>query len=107
VNEEPEELESVLAGALATVVPGGRIVVISYHSGEDRVVKATFTEAVTGGCTCPPGLPCGCGARPEWQLVFRGARRPTTAEVAVNPRASSARLRAVERMAVDGTEVSR
>jgi 16S rRNA (cytosine1402-N4)-methyltransferase len=98
VNDELGQLAAVLPAALGMLAPGGRMVVIAYHSGEDRLVKAAFAEAVAGGCTCPPGLPCVCGAQPEHQLVFRGARRPSAAEVARNHRAESARLRAVERL---------
>lgn len=100
VNDELGELATVLPAALSVLAPGGRMVVIAYHSGEDRLVKAAFAKAVSGGCTCPPGLPCVCAARPEHQLVFRGARRPSPAEVARNHRAESARLRAAERMEV-------
>ncbi len=96
VNEELEQLSRVLPEAISITGPGGRIVVISYHSGEDRIVKAAFGSAVTGGCTCPPGLPCGCGAEPAGRLVFRGARRPSSEEIELNPRAESARLRALE-----------
>ncbi len=99
VNEELPQLSRTLPVALRMLAPGGRMVVISYHSGEDRLVKAAFAEAVAGGCTCPPGLPCVCGARPEHELVFRGARKPSAAEVARNHRSESARLRAVERVA--------
>ncbi len=97
VNDELGELESGLSAAIEALAPGGRCVAISYHSGEDRLVKAGFAEAVSGGCVCPPGLPCTCGAEPLGRLVFRGARRPSPAEVAHNPRAQSARLRAFER----------
>ncbi len=97
VNDELPQLSRTLPVALRILVPGGRMVVISYHSGEDRLVKAAFAEAAAGGCTCPPGLPCVCGARPEHELVFRGARRPSAAEVARNHRAQSARLRAIQR----------
>ncbi len=97
VNDELDQLARVLPAALDLLVPRGRMVVISYHSGEDRLVKAAFAEAVAGGCTCPPGLPCVCGAAPEHVLVFRGARKPSAAEVARNHRAESARLRAIER----------
>jgi 16S rRNA (cytosine1402-N4)-methyltransferase len=98
VNEELDEVAGALPPALAMLAPGGRCLVIAYHSGEDRLVKAAFNEAVTGGCTCPPGLPCVCGARPEHRLVFRGSHKATQAEIDRNRRASSARLRAIERM---------
>lgn len=97
VNEELPQLARTLPAALRLLAPRGRMVVISYHSGEDRIVKAALAEAVAGGCTCPPGLPCVCGAQPEHDLVFRGARKSSAAEVARNHRAESARLRAVER----------
>lgn len=99
VNDELTQLGRTLPAALALLAPGGRMVVISYHSGEDRLVKAAFAEAVTGGCTCPPGLPCVCGAQPGYDLVFRGARKAAAAEVARNRRAKSARLRAIQRKA--------
>jgi 16S rRNA (cytosine1402-N4)-methyltransferase len=98
VNTELEVLDRALDVAIDLLVPGGRAVVLSYHSGEDRLVKERFADAVTGGCTCPPALPCVCGARPRGRLVTRGARRPSAAEVEVNPRAASARLRALERV---------
>ncbi len=56
-----------------------------------------MADAASGGCTCPPGLPCVCGARPEHRLVFRGARTASAGELARNHRAESARLRATER----------
>ena len=99
VNEELSQLATALPAALWLLAPGGRLVVISYHSGEDRLVKSAFAEAAAGGCTCPPGLPCVCGAAPEHELVFRGARKPSAVEVARNHRAESARLRAIERKA--------
>lgn len=97
VNDELAELAAVLPPACRLLAVGGRCLVIAYHSGEDRLVKTVFAEVASGGCTCPPGLPCVCGARPEHRLVFRGARRPGDAEVARNPRAESARLRGIER----------
>lgn len=102
VNDELQQLADVLPAALGLIAPGGRVVAIAYHSGEDRLVKAAFAEAVAGGCTCPPGLPCVCGARPEHGFVFRGARKPSAAEVERNHRAESARLRAVERLVETG-----
>ncbi len=98
VNEEIEQLRVALDAAMALLQPGGRCLVIAYHSGEDRVVKSMFSRAATGDCQCPPGLPCVCGAVREFALVTRGARRPTAAEVSRNRRAESARLRVVERL---------
>jgi 16S rRNA (cytosine1402-N4)-methyltransferase len=97
VNDELEQLGVALPHALDRLTVGGRCAVISYHSGEDRLTKQVFTQASTGGCTCPPDLPCVCGAVVLHQLVFRGARKASAAEVAANRRAESARLRAVER----------
>ena len=99
VNSELDILGPAIDAALDALAPGGRCVVLSYHSGEDRIVKDRFVDAATGGCVCPPGLPCVCGATPTVRLLNRGARKPTAAEVAANPRAESARLRAVEKLA--------
>jgi 16S rRNA (cytosine1402-N4)-methyltransferase len=96
VNEELDELAHGLSAAQSLLVSGGVLAVISYHSGEDSLVKATLREAATGGCTCPPMLPCGCGATPTMRLVTRGSVKPGPAELERNPRARSARLRAAE-----------
>jgi len=98
VNEELDQLHTGLDAALGLLRPGGRCVVISYHSGEDRLVKSTFTRAATDDCHCPPGLPCVCGADPQFRLVNRGSRRPSEEEVTRNHRAEAARLRVVERL---------
>jgi len=98
VNNELEILPSALDQSLEMLVPQGRCVVLAYHSGEDRIVKDRFTEAATGGCVCPPGLPCACGAQPIVRHLGRKGRKPRPEEVAVNRRAESARLRAVERL---------
>jgi 16S rRNA (cytosine1402-N4)-methyltransferase len=75
--------------------PGGRLAVISFHSLEDRIVKQTF-RAAAKGCICPPDFPvCGCGREPEVRLLTPRAVRPTARETGINPRAASARLRAV------------
>ena len=97
VNDELGELSAALPVALTHLAVGGVCAVISYHSGEDRLTKQTFAEAVSGGCVCPPGLPCVCGAVVRHRLVFRGARKPSPSEIAANPRAESARLRAIVR----------
>jgi len=98
VNSELEALPVALDQAIERLAPGGRCAVLSYHSGEDRIVKARFREAATGGCVCPPGLPCTCGARPAVRELRPLKRRPSAAEVAANPRAASAVLRAVEKL---------
>jgi 16S rRNA (cytosine1402-N4)-methyltransferase len=97
VNGELEQIADSLDEAIRRLVPGGRGVVLSYHSGEDRIVKRRFDLAATGGCTCPPRLPCGCGAVPLVVLARRAGRVPDDAEAATNPRAASARLRVLER----------
>lgn len=99
VNRELEILPDALDEAVGATVVGGRIAVLSYHSGEDRIVKERFRSAETGDCICPPNLPCVCGALRTVRVVRRVPRTPTTAEVAANRRAASARLRVVERIA--------
>ncbi len=99
VNEELEALDAGLAAALDLLRPGGRLVVLSYHSLEDRIVKRFF-QAERRGCVCPPALPvCVCGRSPRLRLVTNPSVTPTDAEIAANPRARSARLRAAERLA--------
>lgn len=98
VNQELHVLRAALDQAVAVVSPGGRILAISFHSGEDRIVKARFRQAETGGCTCPAGLPCVCGAVVEARLLRRGGWTPTPEELAANPRSASARLRAIEKL---------
>ncbi len=99
VNDELDILGPTVDAAVAALAPGGRVVVLAYHSGEDRIVKARLLDASTGGCLCPPQLPCVCGAVPLVRLLNRGARKPSAAEIAENRRAESARLRAAERLA--------
>jgi 16S rRNA (cytosine1402-N4)-methyltransferase len=101
VNDELGELRAALPVALSSLAVNGVCAVISYHSGEDRLVKAAFADAASGGCVCPPGMPCVCGAVPRHRLLFRGARKASAAEVASNPRAESARLRAIVRTDAD------
>jgi len=95
VNRELDVLPIALDRAVARLVSGGRVAVLSYHSGEDRIVKERFRHLETGGCTCPAGLPCGCGAVARVRRV-RVAARPGADEQSRNPRSSSARLRVVE-----------
>ena len=97
VNDELAGLEAALPAALDTLHPGGRIVVISFHSLEDRIVKRFFRRE-EHGCTCPPEFPvCVCGREPSLRVLTKKAIRPTAEEVAANPRAGSARLRAAVR----------
>jgi 16S rRNA (cytosine1402-N4)-methyltransferase len=99
VNDELGALQAGLAAAVDLLRPGGRLVVLSYHSLEDRIVKR-FIQAERRGCTCPPEAPvCVCGRAPRLRLVTRPSLTPTQEEVAANPRARSARLRAAERLA--------
>jgi 16S rRNA (cytosine1402-N4)-methyltransferase len=94
VNDELEALGSALPAALETLRPGGRIAVISFHSLEDRIVKRFFRRE-EHGCTCPPEFPvCVCGREPSLRVLTKKAIKPTADEVALNPRAGSARLRA-------------
>jgi 16S rRNA (cytosine1402-N4)-methyltransferase len=98
VNDELAMLDEGLDAALELLAPGGRLVVLSFHSLEDRIVKRRI-EAWAGRCTCPPGLPvCGCGAVRRAEPLTRKALRPTPEEVAANPRAASTRLRAARRV---------
>jgi 16S rRNA (cytosine1402-N4)-methyltransferase len=98
VNSEEVELTSGLGAALDELVAGGIIAVISYHSGEDRVVKAALREAATGGCHCPPELGCVCGAVPRVTVFKASARLASQSEIDRNPRARSARLRVARKL---------
>jgi 16S rRNA (cytosine1402-N4)-methyltransferase len=99
VNDELEAIRTGLEDAIGMVREGGRVVVISYHSLEDRIVKRRFAQGARG-CECPPGLPvCGCGRTAELRLLTRKPVRPSEGEIAENRRARSAVLRAVEKVA--------
>lgn len=95
VNDEIGGLRRALAAAERLLIPGGRLVVIAFHSGEDRIVKRFISDR-EGRCVCPPELPvCVCGAKP---ILRRGVvRRPSEAEIRENPRSASARLRSAIR----------
>jgi 16S rRNA (cytosine1402-N4)-methyltransferase len=96
VNGELSALEGALPAAIDALAAGGRIVVLSYHSLEDRLVKRLF--AAGAASTAPPDLPVvPAGYEPRLRLLTRGAERASEGEVAANPRAASVRLRAAER----------
>lgn len=98
VNRELERLEQGLRAALDRLKPGGRGVVISFHSLEDRIVKQIFREYASG-CTCPRQLPvCVCGNQPRVRVLTGRPVMATAEETAHNPRARSAKLRAVEKL---------
>ncbi len=93
-NDELGSIEAALPTALEMLRPGGRLAVISFHSLEDRIVKR-FLRAEEKGCTCPPDFPvCVCGNEPALRALSRRPIKPSAQELAVNPRAASARLRA-------------
>ena len=95
VNDELGELEEALPAAFEMLRPHGRLAVIAFHSLEDRIVKRFF-QKLERGCVCPPDFPvCVCGREPELRRLNRKAIRPSPHELALNPRAASARLRAV------------
>ena len=99
VNDELGRLDRVLPQALALLRVGGRLVVISFHSLEDRIVKQ-FMRQEARGCICPPELPsCVCGHRPTLRILTPRPLTASDAEVAANPRARSAKLRAAEKVA--------
>jgi 16S rRNA (cytosine1402-N4)-methyltransferase len=98
VNDELGQLDAALPLAWALLRPGGRLAAIAFHSLEDRRVKR-FLAARAQGCICPPDLPvCGCGRKPEAELVSRRSIAPTPGEIAANPRARSARLRVASKL---------
>ncbi|MCX7982470.1 MAG: 16S rRNA (cytosine(1402)-N(4))-methyltransferase RsmH [Syntrophales bacterium] len=98
VNKELEALKDGLSGAMDCLSSGGRLVVIAFHSLEDRMVKEAFREAVRS-CNCPPGTPiCSCTSQSSFRLVTKKAIRPSPEELEENPRARSAKLRALERI---------
>ncbi|MBI2939450.1 MAG: 16S rRNA (cytosine(1402)-N(4))-methyltransferase RsmH [Chloroflexi bacterium] len=98
VNRELENLEAALPQAVELLAPGGRLVVISFHSLEDRIVKQ-FVSNEARGCICPPALPvCICGHQPRLRVLTKRPITPSAEEVRRNPRSRSAKLRAAERI---------
>ncbi|MXZ53284.1 MAG: 16S rRNA (cytosine(1402)-N(4))-methyltransferase, partial [Acidimicrobiaceae bacterium] len=102
VNRELEILEAALTGAIGRLASSGRCAVLSYHSGEDRIVKSVFRRSAGEIPPPRPGLPPPPGPEATARLLGRRARTPSESERAVNRRASAARLRAVERLSPQG-----
>jgi 16S rRNA (cytosine1402-N4)-methyltransferase len=97
-NDELEALEEGLQAAIGWLAPGGRLMVISYHSLEDRIAKSVMREGEEG-CTCPPGLAvCVCGRKPLLKVLTKRPIVPSASEIEDNPRARSARLRIAEKV---------
>jgi 16S rRNA (cytosine1402-N4)-methyltransferase len=100
VNDELAQLDTALPRAWDVLRPNGRFAGITFHSLEDRRVKR-FLAARAQGCICPPDLPvCACGREPEAELLTRRSVVPTPGEIAANPRAKSARMRAARKLEV-------
>jgi len=98
VNSELEQLKVVLKKSMLFLNPGGRIVVLSYHSLEDKIVKNFFKEQANP-CICPPDLPvCACGRKADLKILTKKALKPEENEIKNNPRARSAKLRAGEKI---------
>jgi 16S rRNA (cytosine1402-N4)-methyltransferase len=100
VNQELDHLRTTLEDSLSVLKAGGRLVVISFHSLEDRIVKHFFRDEEKG-CICPPKIPlCVCGRKPRLKVLTRRVVVPKKEEVAANPRASSSKMRVAERVYV-------
>jgi 16S rRNA (cytosine1402-N4)-methyltransferase len=98
VNGELENLDGFVAAAVDALEPNGRLVVISFHSLEDRIIKRALAR-LSGRCQCPPRLPaCACGAQRLLRILTRRPITPGESEIAENPRARSAKLRAAEKL---------
>ena len=98
VNDELGSVERVMKRAVPCLNPGGRLAVITFHSLEDRIVKNAMAE-VAKGCICPREFPvCVCGRKPQVKIITRKPITSTEAELAVNPRARSAKLRVCEKL---------
>lgn len=97
MNQELDVLASFLSQAIEILKPGGKLAIITFHSGEDAMVKHTFRENARG-CICPPEFPvCRCGRKPLVKLITRKPILPSSEEIETNPRARSAKLRVIEK----------
>lgn len=100
VNHELESIQEFIEKAIPFLKTGGRLVIISFHSLEDRLVKKQFQQ-FSSACICPPDMPrCGCGKRSELKIITKSPLVPSEAEVLNNPRSRSAKMRVGERLEV-------
>ena len=98
VNDELTDLSDGLASTLKVLTKGGRLVVLSYNSLEDRIVKQ-FMKEESSDCICPPEVPqCVCGHTKQLKIITKRVMKPTEEEIKVNPRSRSARMRVAERL---------
>ncbi|HEY4695727.1 MAG TPA: 16S rRNA (cytosine(1402)-N(4))-methyltransferase RsmH [Candidatus Hydromicrobium sp.] len=98
VNKELDNLEKAIKDGFEILKSDGRMVIISYHSLEDRMVKSKFLQ-YEGVCTCPPDFPvCKCGRKKRAEIITRKVVRPKPEEISQNPRSKSARLRVLEKL---------
>jgi 16S rRNA (cytosine1402-N4)-methyltransferase len=98
VNNELENIKEFIGKAVSRLRPGGRLVIISFHSLEDRLVKSSFLR-MSSPCICPPGMPeCGCGRKRTLKIITRTPIVPGEEEILNNPRARSAKMRVGERV---------
>lgn len=98
VNDELDPLDRALEDFVDCLKPGGRLLVITFHSLEDRLTKRCF-QRLQNPCVCPPKAPvCTCGRKPKVRILARGAVPPTAEEIARNPRSRSAKLRVAEKL---------
>ena len=98
VNDELGSVERAMEAAIPLLNPGGRLVIITFHSLEDRIVKNAMAEAAKG-CTCPPNVPvCVCGKKPKVKLITKKPITASDEELEVNPRSRSAKLRICEKL---------
>lgn len=101
-NDELGQLKKFLERILPRLAPGGRLAIISFHSLEDRMVKRAM-RLWAQGCICPKNVPiCQCGHEPEAIILYKKPLTPTESEIRLNPRASSAKLRAAEKLRMNG-----
>ena len=98
VNKELDVIAPAIEAAVNSMNPGGRIVIITFHSLEDRIVKQTFNN-LASGCTCPKDFPvCVCGNKPKVKVLTKKPILPSEEELAINSRSKSAKLRVAERI---------